>query len=459
MLDQALEPAAIQTQLRQALSQKLGSQLRVSAVRLLQATGTKASLEYELVTPFQSLTAIAKISTLENPAHRIQETLWQGEFGPASRDAIRVPEPLGVVPELHMTLQRKVTGARLSALIAGSGGVALARRVAEAAHKLHRAGLAMPVEHSLADELLLLEARIAQVSERYPRWEERLQSLNQACRTGARQIGGTSTGVHGDFSPHNLVLSGSELYLLDFERSSCALPALDAGYFMAHLRLQAMQALGNSRALAAQEAAFEGRYVELAGGDAGPAIRFFANLALAQLTLRQVLEHGPSRMARVLLERCEEGLGCLSPSSTLELQPQPVPGKPRPKSHPVNPLLIGGGLCVGMALAMLLFWRPVEQNLLMPTLSVAQAGALPGAGAFAEQILRFDWSEASSPSKTVKQVQERLSQYAQWPPRLESGVFDLDTQRAVFEFQLRRGIAPTGEVDQVTWRALFEGGD
>lgn len=455
-LDQALEIGAIQVRLRRVLSQKLGSQLRVSAVRLLQASSAKAALEYELVTPFQSLTAIAKINTLENPAHRIQEILWQGEFGPASRDEIRVPEPLGVVPELHLTLQRKVTGARVSDLIAGSGGVALARRVAEAAYKLHQAKSPAPLQHSVADELLVLQARIAQVIERYPRWEQRLQNLLEACRAKASRVSGISTTIHGNFSPHNVVASGSGLYLLDFEHYSCGMPSLDMGFFIAHLRLQAMQTLGNPRALAAQEVAFEERYAELAGGDSRSAIDFFANLALAQLTLLQVLEHGPSRMARVLLERCEEGLGCPRPYSTLELEPQQVKPQPsRPRNPPMKQLFIGGGLCVGAALAVLLFSPPVEseQNLLMPTLWVAQAEAVP------EQPLRFDWSGANTPSEAVRWVQQRLSQYAQQPTRPESGVFDLDTQRGVFEFQLRRGIAATGEVDQATWKALFEGGD
>jgi tRNA A-37 threonylcarbamoyl transferase component Bud32 len=45
--------------------------------------------------------------------------------------------------------------------------------------------------------------------------------------------------VHGDFSPKNLLVSGSCLFLIDFEVGHYGDPAFDLGFFLSHLMLKA----------------------------------------------------------------------------------------------------------------------------------------------------------------------------------------------------------------------------
>ena len=46
------------------------------------------------------------------------------------------------------------------------------------------------------------------------------------------------TLVHGDFSPKNVLVSGSELMLVDFEVGHYGDPAFDTGFFLSHLILK-----------------------------------------------------------------------------------------------------------------------------------------------------------------------------------------------------------------------------
>ncbi len=48
--------------------------------------------------------------------------------------------------------------------------------------------------------------------------------------------------VHGDFSPKNLLVAGSQLWLIDFEVGHYGDPAFDLGFFLTHLALKAFVA-------------------------------------------------------------------------------------------------------------------------------------------------------------------------------------------------------------------------
>src|SRR5262249_29898228 len=139
-------------------------------------------------------------------------------FAGHSPDGVSVPEPVGLVSRLQLWLQRKVPGQVATGLLAGPGGPALARRVAEAAHKLHPAGVPAPRRHTPAGALRILRDCLAAVAQDRPAWAGRLARLLEACaRRAAATPDAGPCGTHRDFYADQVIVDGPRLYLLDFD--------------------------------------------------------------------------------------------------------------------------------------------------------------------------------------------------------------------------------------------------
>src|SRR5204862_216187 len=66
-------------------------------------------IEYELQSsdsPSKSIAVLGKVraKALDRKTFRLQQTLWNGCFGPKGEERIHVPEPLGVLPPFQMWL-------------------------------------------------------------------------------------------------------------------------------------------------------------------------------------------------------------------------------------------------------------------------------------------------------------------------------------------------------------------
>src|SRR5207247_11148921 len=121
-------------------------------------------------------------------------------FGAASPGGIAAPEPVGMVPELGVWLQRKVRGTAATVALAEPTGVALARRLAEAVHKLHEAGVATRRRHTMADELRILHRCLEALRATRPEWAWRLRRLLAACdRLRRAATPGPPCGIHRAF--------------------------------------------------------------------------------------------------------------------------------------------------------------------------------------------------------------------------------------------------------------------
>ena len=97
---------------------------------------------------------------LDERTPKLMRALRRAGFCEQAADGVCVPEPLGVVEECHMWLQRKVAGSSAWPPLAGPGGTELAARVAEALVKLHEAGVPTRRRHGMQDELRILRERL-----------------------------------------------------------------------------------------------------------------------------------------------------------------------------------------------------------------------------------------------------------------------------------------------------------
>jgi len=314
LLGRALDPAEVE----RALSRLAGWE--GAAVRAIRAVrykpGRRCLIEYDIELPSSelvSLVAKARARGADRATFDLLVELRRHGFDERSADRISVPEPIALVPELGLWLQRKIAGVPATHDLAAANGVALARRLAEAAHKLHRAAVPARREHTMADELRILHDCLHAVAAQRPAWAARLERLLAAC---ARIAAATPLppsqrrGIHRDFYPDQVLVDGDRLYLLDFDLYCRGDPALDIGNCIGHITEQALRTRRDPRAFAEHEAALEERFMELAGERTRPAVRAYALLTLARHVYLSAQRVERQPFTAGLLELCEERLEC-----------------------------------------------------------------------------------------------------------------------------------------------------
>jgi hypothetical protein len=316
----AVDPAKVRMRFRGRLRRLTGENglPHLRTIRVIRyKPGRRCVIEYDLelerpdAAP-EMVTLIGKVRRLRSgkSGYRLLSALWDAGLGADSADGITVAEPIGVVPEFRMWLQRKVQGQVATDLLAAPGGEDLVRRIAEAAHKLHRAGVLAKRRHTMNDELRILHERLPSVARSEPQWAGRIERLLDACdRLGAGTLQPEPCGIHRDFYADQVIVAGPRLCLIDFDLYCEGDPALDIGNFLGHIREQSLRSLGDPEALADLEEAMEERFVELAGEEMRPAVRTYKLLTLARHVHLSTLFPERRPFTGNLLELCEEYLG------------------------------------------------------------------------------------------------------------------------------------------------------
>ncbi len=315
----ALDPEIARHEFKRRLPRLSGTgRLRLKAIRVTRhKPGKRAVVEYDVEVERgdrsrELVTLIGKVRARRsgNEALRQLEAFWNAGFDGESADGISVPEPIGVIASFQMWFQRKIPGLTSDSLLAGPGGAALARRVAEALHKLHCAGVPTERRHAMADELRILRACFDQVAALHPECSPRLARLLAAgAELGARAASPVTCGIHRDFYAAQVIVEGARLRLIDFDLYCLGDPGLDAGNFIGHVTEQALRERGDAAALVEVERALEDRFVELSGEAVRAAVRAYATLTLARHIFLSTRFPDRRHLTESLLALCERRLG------------------------------------------------------------------------------------------------------------------------------------------------------
>ena len=311
-LARALDPVEVQRQFDRHLSPPASGRPRFNlrSIRVARhKTGRRCLIEYDLETGHDrpiTLIGKARARGLDHTTYRLQQSLWNAGFGSASQDHVRVPEPVGVIPAFHMWFQRKVPGTPATRLLAEPGAQALARRIADAIHKLHQAGIPTSRRHMMAGELRILHERLSLVAQMKPQWAGRLERILAACdQLAAALPEPVSSHIHRDFYADHVLVDGQHLYLLDFDLYCQGDAGLDVGNFAAHLTEQSLRTLGDPDGLQAAGQALVDRFVELAGEATRAAVGVYTTLTLVRHIHLSTLFPERRPFTQTLLELCE----------------------------------------------------------------------------------------------------------------------------------------------------------
>jgi hypothetical protein len=303
----------------QQLTSQICSKINLCAIRVIRyKPGRRCLIKYDLEiknpeASSQVITLIGKVRAkgTDINSYQLQQSLWNTGFSDDSEDGISVPEPMGIVPEFQMWLQRKVPGEIATNLLAKPNGIALAKRIAEASHKLHQANIPPKRRHTMADELRILHERLPMVAQLYPHLQKRLERVLEACENlGVATPEPQLLGIHRDFYPDQVIVDGNRLYLLDLDLYCEGNPGLDIGNFIGHITEQSLRTLGSPDALAEQEIALEEHFVKLSGEATRAAVHSYTTLTLVRhiYISTQFAERRP--FTEALLELCEERSEC-----------------------------------------------------------------------------------------------------------------------------------------------------
>lgn len=318
-LAQALDPAEAEREFTLSLPRLTGERgiARVRAIRVTRyKPGRRCVIEYDVEverpdTPPEAAVLIGKVRVGHEcvTPYRLLKAIRAAGFGSDSADGISVPKPVGTVPRFGMWLQHKAPGRPATELLTGPLGEALAGRIAEAAHKLHRAGVPTKRRHTMDDELRFLRRYLDAAIQLEPQWAQRIERLMVSCAgLGAATPPPAACGIHRDFYPDQVIVDGARLYLVDFDLYCEGDPGVDAGNFLGHITEQSLRTLGDPQALGPVERALEERFVALSGEAMRAAVRAYAMLTLARHVYLSMTVPGRRAVTESVLDLCEERL-------------------------------------------------------------------------------------------------------------------------------------------------------
>ncbi len=316
----ALDPATVKAAFKRGLPRLAGEhgQIVVKSICVTRhKPGKRAVIEYDVRVEQSGVRTtkailIGKIRAKRfgNEAFRLLEQIWGAGFQSDSSDRVSVPEPIGVLPELRMWLQRKVRGEMASATLGGPDGVALAGRIAQGIHKLHRAGVPTDRTHGMADELRILHECLPKAATARPEFAARLARILVACdRLGATVPAPKVCGIHRDFYPAQVIVKGRRLCLIDFDLYCQGDPGLDVGNFIGHLTEESLRITGDAATWRDREQAMEERFVELSGEGVRASVRAYTTLTLVRHIYLSTLFPERAPFTERFLELCEQRLG------------------------------------------------------------------------------------------------------------------------------------------------------
>ncbi|KAB8311910.1 aminoglycoside phosphotransferase family protein [Erwinia endophytica] len=292
-LQPLLDRSALAGTLRKALGLSADNTL-IAAETVTSKPGRRAVLEYHWHSPLSErlFSVIGKYrhKGFEPLGYAVQRALWHGGF--SGNAEVIVPQPLATLPDLHLWLQQKVTGTRMTDLlnVAHQSPDELGYRTGKALATLHGSTAAQQAvagkKWTMTDELAVLRQRLAAAETARPEWSGRINAVARSCEQLAQLLlPSVDVFIHRDFYPAQLLVpddAPQQIVILDFDLATTGPAALDVGNYLAHLQEQALRETGDETGFSGYEQAFIAGWQAASGRQEDGNIAIYTALALAR---------------------------------------------------------------------------------------------------------------------------------------------------------------------------------
>ena len=292
-LSQLLDPTVMQAWL-DTNNTTLANQentVRLQSIEVMRfKPGLRCVIEYgtqleKVNATSENVKLVGKASAIgtRGTAWKIEQALWKNGFDDTSADGISIPEPVGRCKQLKISFQKKIDGQEIWPLLLSNDGEHWAKRVADAAHKIHQSGVPSKRTHTMADELRILHERVLKVAQQKPVWRHRIENILAASdRLGARLPETALCTSHRDYYHDQIIIRGERLFVLDLDLYCYADEGLDIGNFIAHITERSLCKFNDPTALSHLERCIEDHFVELTGEHVRQAVQTYATLTLVR---------------------------------------------------------------------------------------------------------------------------------------------------------------------------------
>ncbi|MCA9213401.1 MAG: phosphotransferase [Planctomycetales bacterium] len=327
----ALDLSFVEAQFQRKLKQLAdGGNVAVQDCKVIHyKPGRRCVIDYDVVVkhtqqPNQQHRLIGKIraNRFGKSGYRRLNALWEAGF---NRETVRVPEPIGVVHQLHMWLQRHVPGRTFTELLAAyiaakkSGCrtqaledrlLELASLVATAVWKLSQTPIEFTTRHGIERECKILHERLLPTRSDSDGPDGRIRKLLDRVNdvVAKHEHSSRFLPIHRDFYSDQVICQQDTIHVIDFDTASLGDPALDVGNFNAHITEFSLRILGDPFALQQIEDAIERQFLQLDCDSSREAVQLYKSLALVRHIYISTLFAERARFTEQILELCESRL-------------------------------------------------------------------------------------------------------------------------------------------------------
>lgn len=233
-----------------------------------------------------SITLVGKVRAkgTDFKIYDLQKQLWQNGFDDHSIDKISIPEPMGIIPEWQMWLQKKVSGHIFREIISPTMDKKILKKVPRVAHKLHMANLPTFRTHLITDEVAILYEKLPLILQQFPQWENRIKGILKKCEYLINFVEEEKDlcGIHRDFYFDQIIVNQDHFYLLDLDLYCLGNLALDMGNFIGHITEYSLRKYGDFTYLKSVEKSLENEFIALVGERKRDDVKVYTILTLVR---------------------------------------------------------------------------------------------------------------------------------------------------------------------------------
>ncbi len=262
----------------------------------------------------------------KKPAYRLFQDSWA--VWQAGGRRIGLAPPVGYIGAIGLTLQERVDGVRLGALVDQPGLEQMTRRTGRAIARLHSLDIPLTARRKLEEEVRGIERWAGVLARIRPDLDGRITDLRDRILAQVAARLRMCAPVHADFHHTNVLVDGGRVTIIDLDEMAFGDPMLDVGRFMASLRVPSRRVFGRIDALTEAGEAFLEAYMRCRQGDERRARLFEASsLLTAAGSSFRVQRDGWEEEVELLIGESERVLalsvrGSSFPSAILDGRPR-----------------------------------------------------------------------------------------------------------------------------------------
>ncbi|MHC4616732.1 MAG: phosphotransferase family protein [Planctomycetota bacterium] len=243
-----------------------GVKVRKVKIRILGYTpNMRASFLYEILAEDKRTAKtfrwqlIGKTNSFKRP-----DRLFAGAWAlwAAVEERIGLARPVGFMTHPRLTLQEKVRGRRLGALVDSDFFDVVVGETARAIAQFHSLSIPLRTRRKLKDEVSSVQRWSDVLIKVRPDLKSRIELLRENIVSEIENRFSIRAPVHADFHHTNVLVEDSKICLIDLDEMAWGDPCVDIGRFLASLRIPSLRFFGSIDGLARQRELFLQEYLK-----------------------------------------------------------------------------------------------------------------------------------------------------------------------------------------------------